>query len=106
MRYMLLIYGCNREELGAYDRVNLYVKELQSRGVFVAADPLQMSGATVRVRSDETLVTDGPFAETHEQLGGYFIVDCADLDAAVSLAALCPLAEVGSVEVRPILAMR
>jgi hypothetical protein len=106
MRYMLLIYGCHREELpDAYNEVNKYVKELMARDVFVAADPLHLpdTATTVQVRSDETLITDGPFAETHEALGGYFIVDCADLDAAIELASLCPLARLGTVEIRPIL---
>jgi hypothetical protein len=106
MRYMLLVYGCHRDELpDGYEQVNAYVKELVSRGVFRAADPLHLpdTATTVRVRDDEALITDGPFAETHEQLGGYFIVDCAGLDEALELAALCPMAKLGSVEVRPIL---
>lgn len=56
----------------------------------------------MQVRQGRTLVTDGPFAETHEHLGGYFLLDCPDLDAALELAALCPMAQSGSVEVRPI----
>lgn len=105
MRYMLLIYGCHRDDLDSYDQVNAYVKDLVSRGVFRAAAPLHLpdTATTVRVRSDETLITDGPFAETHEQLGGYFILDCEDLDEAIELAALCPMARLGSVEIRPIL---
>jgi hypothetical protein len=106
MRYMLLIYGCHREELpDAYDEINKYYKELQARGVFIAGDPLHLpdTATTVQVRSDEALITDGPFTETHEALGGYFIVDCAGLDEAIELAALCPLARLGSVEIRPIL---
>ncbi|MBP2323028.1 hypothetical protein JOF56_003413 [Kibdelosporangium banguiense] len=106
MRYMLLIYGCHREELpDGYDQVNAYVKDLTARGVFEAADPLHLpaTATTVRVRDDEALITDGPFAETHEQLGGYFIVNCRDLDEAIELAALCPLAKLGTVEIRPIL---
>ena len=106
MRYMLLIYGCHREDLpDGYDQVNTYVKDLIARGVFLAADPLHLpdTATTVQVRSDETLITDGPFTETHEALGGYFIVDCADLDTAIELAALCPLAKLGSVEIRPVL---
>jgi hypothetical protein len=106
MRYMLLIYGCHREDLpDAYNQVNTYVKELMSRGVFLGADPLHLPGTatTVQVRSDEVLITDGPFAETHEALGGYFMVDCADLDAAIELASLCPLARLGTVEIRPVL---
>jgi hypothetical protein len=106
MRYMLLIYDCQRQDMpDGYNQVNAYVKDLMARGVFEAADPLHLPGTatTVRVRDDETLITDGPFAETHEQLGGYFILNCKDLDEAIELAALCPMAKLGMVEVRPIL---
>jgi hypothetical protein len=106
MRYMLLIYGCHRDEVpNAYDQITAYVKELQARGVFLGADPLHLpaTATTVRVRDDEPLITDGPFAETHEQLGGYFMVDCAGLDEAIELASMCPLAKLGSVEIRPVL---
>ncbi|GAB3908833.1 YciI family protein [Kibdelosporangium lantanae] len=103
---MLLIYGCHREELpDGYDQVNAYVKDLMARGVFRGADALYLpdTATTVQVRSEETLITDGPYAETHEALGGYFMVDCANLDEAMELAALCPLARLGSVEIRPVL---
>jgi hypothetical protein len=106
MRYMLLVYGCHREEFpDGYDQVNAYVKDLIARGVFLGADPLHLpdTATTVQVRSDETLITDGPYAETHEALGGYFMVDCANLDEAMELAALCPLAKLGSIEIRPVL---
>ncbi|MET0132653.1 MAG: YciI family protein [Kibdelosporangium sp.] len=105
MRYMLLIYGCNRDDLQSYEQVNAYVKEMMAQGVLQAADPLHLpdTATTVRVREDETLITDGPFAETHEALGGYFILTCADLDEAISWAAKCPMARQGSVEIRPIL---
>lgn len=110
MRYMLLIYGCDRPEPGdprfepALARVNAFIEECRTRGVFVAADPLHpvSTATTVRVRDGHTLISDGPFAETHEQLGGYFIVDCRGLDEALDLAALCPMAQDGSIEVRPI----
>jgi hypothetical protein len=70
----------------------------------VAGDALEPTptATTVRVRNDETLTTDGPFAETKEQLGGYYIVDVPDLDAAISWATRCPAASHGAVEVRPI----
>jgi hypothetical protein len=106
MRYMLLIYNCHREQMPeGYDQVDAYVKDLMDRGVFEAADPLHLpdTATTVRVRDDDTLITDGPFAETHEQLGGYFIVNCKDLDEAIELASLCPMAKLGTVEIRPIL---
>jgi hypothetical protein len=106
MRYMLLIYGCHRDELpDGYDQVNTYVKNLIDRGVLITADPLKLpdTATTVQVRADETLITDGPYAETHEALGGYFMIDCTDLDEAIELAAMCPLARLGSVEIRPVL---
>ncbi len=110
MRYMLLIYGCDRPEPGdprfegALERVNAFAEECRKRGAFVAADPLQpvSTATTVRVRDGQTLITDGPFAETHEQLGGYYILDCRGLDEVLELAALCPMAQQGSIEVRPI----
>jgi hypothetical protein len=72
--------------------------------VFVAGHPLQpeRTATTVSVREGRTLITDGPFMETHEHLGGAYVLDCRNLDEALELAALCPMAEVGSIEVRPI----
>jgi hypothetical protein len=107
---MLLIYDCHRPEPGdprfeeALARVNAYTEELHRRGVFRAGDPLHpvTTATTVRVRDGETLVTDGPFAETHEELGGYYVLECDTPDEALELAARCPMAEVGSIEVRPI----
>lgn len=110
MRYMLLIYDCERPEPGdpgfeeALAGVNAFVEECRRRDVFLAGDPLHPVGTatTVRVRAGQELITDGPFAETHEHLGGYYILDCRGLDEALELAALCPMAEVGAIEVRPI----
>jgi hypothetical protein len=110
VRYMLLIYGCNRPEPGdpgfeaALEQVNAFAEECRRRGVFVAGDPLRpvSTATTVRVRDGETLMTDGPFAETREQLGGYYVLDCRNLDEALELAALCPMARQGCVEVRPL----
>ncbi|GAA1661050.1 YciI family protein [Fodinicola feengrottensis] len=112
MRYMLLIYGCNRPEPGdpgfaeALTRINAFVDECCRRGVYEAGDPLKTieTATTVRVRDGQALMTDGPFAETNEQLGGYYILDCKDLDEALELAAQCPMAMDGSIEVRPIAA--
>ncbi len=72
--------------------------------MLVAADPLAppRSATTLRERCGRLVTTDGPFAETREWLGGYFIVDCADLDAALRLGALCPVVATGAIEVRPI----
>jgi hypothetical protein len=110
VRYMLLIYDCDRPEPGdprfpeALAAVNAFAAECRRRGAWVAGDPLQpvSTATTVRVRDGQTLVTDGPFAETREQLGGYYIVECRGLDEALELAALVPMAQVGSVEVRPL----
>lgn len=110
MQYMLLIYDCDRPEPGdpefveALRRVNAFADECRRRGVFVAGQPLQpeSTATTVSVREGRTLITDGPFAETHEHLGGYYILDCRNLDEALELAALCPMAAEGSIEVRPI----
>lgn len=111
MRYMLLLYGCGtRPEPGdpgfeaALERVNAFADECRRRGAFVAGDPLrpESTATTVRVRDGRTLTTDGPFAETHEHLGGYYILDCRDLDEALELAALCPMAQQGAIEVRPL----
>ena len=110
MRYMLLIYDCDRPEPGdprfeeALARVNAFTEELRRRGVFQAGDPLHpvTTVTTVRVRDGQTLITDGPYAETHEQLGGYYILDCRGLDEALELAAQCPMSEAGAIEVRPV----
>lgn len=110
MRYMLLIYNCDRpgpDDPGFEDalaRVNAFADECRRRGVLVGGDPLhdESTATTVSVRDGRTLVTDGPFAETHEHLGGYYVLDCRDLDEALELAASCPLAEIGSIEVRPV----
>jgi hypothetical protein len=110
-QYMLLIYvptegGPSPEELAAqHPRWNAYTEALQEAGVMAAGDALQggETATTVRVRDDETVVTDGPFAETKEILGGYYVIDVPDLDAALGWAARIPSAPYGSVEVRPVM---
>ena len=110
MKYLLLIYNCDRPEPGdpgfaeALARVNAFADECRRRGAFVAGDPVlsESMATTVSVRDGRTLITDGPFVETHEHLGGYYVFDCRDLDEALELAALCPMAADGSIEVRPI----
>ena len=79
-------------------------EEARRAGAFVAADPLARTSTatTVRVQDGRRLVVDGPFAETKEQLGGYYLVDCNNLDEAIEWAAKCPGARVGSIEVRPV----
>jgi hypothetical protein len=94
MRYMLLIYGCQRPECDTTEHaakiaaVRAFTEHCRDRGAFLAADPLHTTDAatTVLVRIDEVLITDGPFAETAEQLGGYYLLDCKDLDEALELA--------------------
>ncbi|MCG8918650.1 YciI family protein [Actinokineospora sp. PR83] len=110
MHYLLLIYDCDRPEpeepdfSAALARVNAFADECRRRGAFVAGHPLQgeHTATTVSVRDGKTLITDGPFPETHEHLGGVYVLDCRDLDEALELAALCPMAALGTVEVRPI----
>jgi hypothetical protein len=111
MRYMLLIYGCERPPVGTPERaakiaaIADFTEKCRADGVLLAYDPLQSTdtAATVRVRDGEATVTDGPFAETAEWLGGYFLLDCRDQEEALAYAARCPLAAEGAVEVRPIM---
>lgn len=111
MDYMLLIYGCGRDAPGEevppekLTAVNAFIEECRARGVYRGSSPLRdaATATTVQVRDGEVLVTDGPFAETREQLGGYFLLSCRDLDEALELAGRCPMAADGSIEVRPVL---
>ncbi|OLF07887.1 YciI family protein [Actinophytocola xanthii] len=110
MKYLLLIYNCGRPEptdpafAEAVARVNAFADECRRRGALVAGDPLpsEHTPTTVSVRDGHTLISDGPFVETHEHLGGYYVLDCRDLDEALELAALCPMAQSGTIEVRPL----
>jgi len=110
MRYMLLVY-LDEQALDATEREQCYVEstqlthDLSSSGNYLAAAPLHpVSTATsVRVRDGKRLVTDGPFAETREQLGGYFLIDAQDLDEALGIAARIPGARKGTIEVRPVI---
>lgn len=110
MKYMLLIY-LDENALSESERQSCYVEstqlahDLHEQGKYLAANPLHptVSATSVRVRQDKRLVTDGPFAETREQLGGYFLVDAADLDEAIAIAARIPMARRGTVEVRPVI---
>ena len=112
MRYMLLIYTDETAEQGSDEDFQQMMKEynefgewLAEAGIGRAGDALQSveTATTVRVRNGETLTTDGPFAETKEQLGGFYIVDAKDLDQAIEAASRIPGAKSGSVEVRPIM---
>jgi hypothetical protein len=82
-----------------------FTQDVKESGKLVAGDALQPTdtATTVRVRNNETLITDGPFAETKEQLGGYYLLECASLDEAIEQAAKIPSATFGSIEVRPIM---
>jgi hypothetical protein len=107
MQYLLLIYVPTdvTPDPSQRGRWMDYTSELQESGAMVAGDALQglETAATVRVRDNETLVTDGPFAETKEMLGGYYLIDVDDLDAALGWAAKIPSVGYGSVEVRPVM---
>jgi hypothetical protein len=109
MKYILLIYS-DENAWTKSDRENCYAEstqltqQLNANGQFLGASPLDsVSTATsVRVRDGKRLVTDGPFAETREQLGGYFLIDANDLDEAIAIAERIPSARKGTVEIRPI----
>ncbi len=112
MKYVLTIYADEKgfdsappeqikQVIAAYDA---FTKEVQDKGIFLGGEGLQptSTATTVRVRNGETLTTDGPFAETKEQLNGFYLLDCNDLDEAIEWAAKIPGAARGSVEVRPV----
>src|SRR5581483_11858385 len=109
MKYMLLIYG-DENALSETERKECYAEstqlshDLHANGQYVAANPLQPTAmaTSVKVRDGKRLVTDGPFAETREQLGGYFLIEAKNLDEAIAIAAKIPMARKGTVEVRPI----
>jgi hypothetical protein len=112
MKYMLLIYHEERswdtsteaERQQIYGEYRELIGELSSRGKFVSGSELQpvTTATTVRVRDGKELVTDGPFAETHEQLGGYFLIEAENLDEATAIAARIPSARTGPIEIRPL----
>jgi hypothetical protein len=115
MQYLLLIYGNEagmqsatkadvEQTMAAY---GAYTQAIKGAGVLVASDRLKpsTSASTVRVADGKTKVLDGPYAETKEQLAGYYLIEVPDLDAALSWAARCPGANYGAIEVRPIWAM-
>ena len=109
MKYILLIYADEQawteaEREHCYGESTQLAHELKSNGQYLAASPLQpVSTATsVKVRGGKRLVTDGPFAETREQLGGYFLVEAKNLDEAIGIAGRIPGARKGTVEIRPV----
>jgi hypothetical protein len=111
MRYALLIYTtppaeapseeAQKEEMEAY---NAFTREATERGAYKGGEALQgvETATTVQVRNGQTITTDGPFAETKESLGGFYLVEAQDLDQAIKIAAMIPGAKNGSIEVRPV----
>jgi len=113
MQYLLLIYQAElpagvqpdademAREFAAYD---VFTRETRDRGQFIAGEALEPTptATSVRVQDGRTVVTDGPFAETKEALGGFYLLDCKDLDEAIEMAAKIPAAKRGTIEVRPI----
>jgi len=113
MQYLLLIYQAETppgSEPSAEDMTNefatyeAFTRETRERGQFVAGEALEptSTATSVRVSNGEISVTDGPFAETKEALGGFYLLECADIDEAIEMAAKIPAAKYGTVEVRPI----
>ncbi|MFL5628291.1 MAG: YciI family protein [Ktedonobacteraceae bacterium] len=112
MRYMMLIYGNEanaattspEEQQAEMNAYNDFTKIVQDRGALLAGEALHptSSATTLRVRDGKVISTDGPFAETKEQLGGFYMLKCANLDEAIELAAKIPGAKTGSIEIRPI----
>jgi hypothetical protein len=110
MQYMLLVY-LDEQAMDETERAQCYQEsmqlthELNATGQYLAAAPLYptSTATSVRVRDGKRLVTDGPFAETREQLGGYYLVEANDLDAAIGIAARIPGARRGTIEVRPVI---
>lgn len=110
MKYLLLIYmGENAmsesEREQCYKDSTQLCHDLKANDQFISASPLQpiATATSVRIREGKRMVTDGPFAETREQLGGYFLIDAKDLDAAIAVASKIPAAKKGTVEIRPVL---
>jgi len=110
MKYMLLIYldeNClsETERQECYTESTQLAHAIRSSGHYISANPLQPTAmaTSVRVRDGKRIVTDGPFAETREQLGGYFLIEAKDLDEALGIAARIPIARKGTVEVRPVI---
>ena len=110
MKYMLLIYF-DEQALGETERQQCYeestqlAQDLHSSGQYLSANPLHptSTATSVKVREGKRLVTDGPFAETREQLGGYYLIDARNLDDAIGIATRIPMARKGTVEIRPVI---
>ena len=112
MKFMLLIYHdestwdalTEAEKQEVYREYRELIQELEPKGIYVVGDELQptKTARTVRVREGKRMITDGPFAETREQLGGFFLIEAADANEAKAIAARIPSARTGSIEVRPV----
>ncbi|MGH9447736.1 MAG: YciI family protein [Terriglobia bacterium] len=110
MKYMLLLYG-EESALSETEREQCYLdsaefaNQLHAKGQYLLAAPLHptSTATSVRVREGKRVVTDGPFAETREQLGGFFLIDANDLDEAIDIAAVIPAGRWGTVEIRPVI---
>jgi hypothetical protein len=112
MRYLLLIYGPEwdssqmtpEQQEAVMEEWTDYSAGLLKRGAMEGGEALESTATatTVRVRNGETVTTDGPFAETNEVLGGFYLLNCKDLDEAIEMAAACPGAKYGSIELRPV----
>jgi len=110
MKYMLLVYMdeqamSNAERQQCYADSTRLTQDLDAKGQYVAASPLHpvATATSVRVRDGKSIVTDGPFAETREQLGGFYIIDVPSLDEAIGVAARIPPARKGTIEIRPVM---
>ena len=113
MKYLLLIYeneasfaGMPEAEQGKiFEEYMAYSKRIKKEGKYISGEALEpvSTATTVRVKSGKTVTTDGPFAETREQLGGFYMVEAKNLDEAIALAAAIPASRTGSIEVRPIM---
>ena len=116
MRYMLLIHDNEQawqriskaDEAKVYAEFGALIGEMKAKGQYITGAQLQPTptATSVRVRDGKRMVTDGPFAETREQLGGYFLVEAANLDEAIALASRIPSARTGTIEVRPVVEMQ
>jgi len=110
MKYLLLVYGDEKRwtdeyRSACYDESLKLAHDLQAGGKYISASPLQptATAASVRIREGKRTVTDGPFAETREQLGGYYLVEAASREEAIEIASKIPVARMGTIEVRPLI---